>query len=519
MGSALAQTCNVLDENVEKVNLLDVTNFTAEDLWLITDPIVTLTNNDNVRLSIFEEDGGASGNFWFAQQQRVVDGFIATFQFTIDGTGDGIAFVLQNQGTENTLGGTFQNLGYRDVLTKYIGASFESCSSLTPSLPTDCSLQRVVLYKRDTGAFEEIGSGTIPVNISTGSTITAQVVYTENDQTLSAFISGEDDPIASGSLGEDLEDLLGSKFAWAGFSSSTSDSPVPFLLTANTEVRSLKIDALPSLPAVTTEVGRTVDWGSSVFFVLSNRNNCLQPVSFPPNTTIDANLTNYASVIENGLTDEEDFVEDRDIFFPTITEEEGGAFRLRFDLPFRVEASYTLRIDVDGVPAAGMPIDSAVIAQEPPPPSGLPIWGLVLLIIIIVLIVLGLAYAVVRLRRYQKKLKENEENIEAGKEKVKIDALEGDVKYTVSPLLGTLDEMREKLQENENELERLKRGKSTFDDDSTIEDLRRQNAELREEMNKLKKQQQQEEALNTNFRTEVGEAPKTEKKEYDQSRA
>lgn len=505
IGAARGQGCDVLDNSV---NVLEVNDFGAQDLHIRIPASVGTT----VQLVDGSEPGGSSSQIWFAQQERVTDGFIATFDFVFNGLGDGFAFVVQNDKTSNTLGGARENLGFRDAIDKFIAVGFETCTN-----GAEPCQEKVVIWTQ--GVLAD-GDTPVPVaeaplaatTIATASLVTAQVVYSQKDQEVTVLING--DVIVAGPVGDVETEIFGSKQGWFGFAASTFED-----LTADVEIFNFRLDQQPSSTAITTPLAQTVDFGDSVVFTLVNRNNCQQPVAFAPGAVVVANLTNDNQVALGGIVNEEDKVEGRDFFLPTLSTNVAGAIEMRFDLPFRVETSWTLQVEVDGVGTNGTPLGSAVISKEPEPDTGLPTYGLALLITIIALIVIGLIYAVVRLRRYRKKLRENALDIDAGKEKYKLDQLDNDMSYNINPMLGSLDEMKKKLADNEKELSRLRSGKSNlYDDDYTIEKLQEQNSKLRDEMNKLKKEVQQDEALNTNYSGQV-EGSKNVKKQFEQSRA
>ncbi|CAK9015646.1 Lectin_legB domain-containing protein, partial [Durusdinium trenchii] len=377
----------------------------------------------------------------------------------------------------------------------------------------------------------EIATGPIVTDITTGGRHTLRVTYTADDHVVTVRLDGNvlasgDITTTSGNAVTSLEDLLDSRFGFFGFSASTTATAV-----SDTFVYDFTLRVQPSEYTVATALGNVVDWGRTVNFVLIKRDSCQEPEFLPDGLQNDiyANLTfpdvfdetvDPRSIVPEDLDEGFDFLAPTAVTYNSVT----GSYLVSFTLPLLVEGPWTLQVGINtgtaNVSAANTPFVGAVITEEPEPPSGIPAWGLSLLITIIVLIVLGLMYAVVRLRRYRQKLRENADDIDAGKEKHHLDQLDQEVDYSMNPMLGTLDEMKKKLAENEKELERLRSGKSNlYDDDTTIASLQEQNQQLREEMNAIKVGAGRQEADKVNFGEGVTASKPTEKKQFEQRRA
>jgi len=464
-----------------------------------------------------------SANAWIDKQEMLGDGFIAEFGFTIDGQGDGVAFVAQNYQTFDTLGGSASNLGFLSRTENYLAVGFETF---------DVTQQVVVSERDNSGTITTPGTFAVPngIDLNDGQKHVARILYNLNGENGGPEIEVYVDDTFVGKT--DVQDATtnlwrGSPYAWVGFSAST---PAEVADSADITVHDLALFQQPAAFNIVTDLGIDVDFGRSILIELETVDSCLERVAADPVIIASVSDPNVTSLIDAKLIKQTDTppaqpVVGNDFLVPgsIIYDETNQVFAIRFDLPNLVKATWDLNITitVDGVEilATKAPFVGAIESVEPIQEGGLPTWGLALLIAIICIIILALIYSIVRLRRYKKKLEENAEDIEAGKEKHMLDILDRTVEYKMNPMLGSLEDMKAKLRENERELEKLKQGNGGYDDDYTIESLQKQNAELRAEMNNLKKKAQQEEAVSTNYRPNLGPAEKTPRRQFGQERA
>jgi len=347
-----------------------------------------------------------------------------------------------------------------------------------------------------------VDSGTLGSTVKDGAEHTVRLVYTnENPTRLAAFMDGV--LIANATLSEQADEILNSRFSYFGFTGSTS-----WLQTADIHITSLNMLQQPPETELAQGFGFKVTNGQPLTYLLQYIDTCQQVVTPPATANITAKL------------DFEDETNGQDIVLePELVQRTSQGFEITFFIPQRVEGAWTVDVVVDGIQARGTPAVSGLFTENEQPPL-LPTWGLGVLIGLIAMVALVLIYSVNRLYRYRKKLKENEDDINAGKEKRYLDELDREVDYTMNPMLGTLEDMKKKLQENEAELARLRQGLAgTFDESETVESLQEKNRMLREEMKKLKMELQQEEAMNANYRAELGDAAPTKRREFDQTRA
>jgi hypothetical protein len=404
--------------------------------------------------------------------------------------GDGVAFVVQNYGLDDTAGSGGEKLGFLNTVDRFLAVGF---------LP---ALGKVRLYTREAAPAlaKTVAEANVP-GLGDGAAKTASLSYLNDTQTAVVKLGGA--TVLSAALGKDLVSIMGGgdarRFATLGFSASTTSASY-----ADISVGSLALKVQPPDSAVSEGLNSKIIFGRTQTFVLVKRDSCQATVPFASNASRVFARLSYrgpADGPEKNFTAAGD-VEGRDFLDANVTYDAAkGQFLLQFDMPSNVVSRWDLDVLVDGVRSAGMPCRNCVETRQPDPPTGIPTWGLALLICIIVIIIASLCYALWRLKRYRQKLAENADNIEAGKEKHHLDMLEKDVTFQMNPLMGSLDEMKSKLKANELELQRLRAGKGAqFDDQHMIGELQLQNAELREEMNKLKIEAQQNEALNTSFR-------------------
>jgi hypothetical protein len=449
----------------------------------------SLTAQQTLRLTLEETNGGLQGYAWHDVQERIADGFVSTFRFQIPPPasgkpGDGFTYFIQNDKIMDLNGGTGANLGAYGV-ARSIAMRFDLCYDR----PGVCSEQKAGV-KITYANLTEVDYGMVPTaNMSDGLVHTVTVSYggrlLGGAATVRAML---DNVLLFETTVGDLEtQLFGSRFAWFGFSASTS-----WTETAQIDILSWDVKIQPSDSAI-NEYSVTplrFPYGTTATALVILRDSCKNRVSIGPSTppTIVATLMQEAP---NG-TDPADYV----ILSANISDMHDGSYQLSFNLPPKWQGKYDLDVSVGGVRADSMPWIGGIVAFKPDPPgSSLPLWGLILLLLLVLLIILVLSYIVYRLHRYRKKLKENEEFIEAGKKQAELDRLEDGLSYAANPLVGTVDDLKTQLTKNEDELARLRgRHQVGEDQDFTIQQLQAQRDNLMQEMNRLKREEQEAQA-------------------------
>eukprot|EP00510_Aplanochytrium_minuta_P008905 CAMPEP_0184045102 /NCGR_PEP_ID=MMETSP0956-20121227/699_1 /TAXON_ID=627963 /ORGANISM="Aplanochytrium sp, Strain PBS07" /LENGTH=314 /DNA_ID=CAMNT_0026336307 /DNA_START=23 /DNA_END=967 /DNA_ORIENTATION=- len=278
----------------------------------------------------------------------------------------------------------------------------------------------------------------------------------------------------------DLRTLWGDDFAYFGITASSS-----FGSGTDIDVRGFRVDQQLSAVEITQGLSQKVTVGSRISFTLSIVDTCGDILTYDESRAVIEN----ASFIEASLTSDVN----PSIVLEAILVEDllNARYSIQFDLP-----ETTLGLDVRsrvqwGYSSSEQSSFRCSSFRIAPCKNSY--------CCIISILVLAIAYWIRRLYRFKKKLDENKDNIEAGIVVRKINKIEEDMTFTMSPLLGTLEEMQERLDKNLELLARYKRGEM-FDSEYTITQLKERNEKLRAEMNRLKKEEQEKAALYSNSR-------------------
>ena len=458
---------------------------------------------NDLQLTQEATNGGTVGYAWYGLQQRIADGFVSNFTFVVQpntdnggNAGDGFTYFVQNDKIVDLNGGTGAYLG-----SYGIGPSVAVGVDLCPTRPSCGATSQIKLvvtnsaYQQNTWAFTNI-----PKSLADGNTHSLVVAYTGSalGANASVIVSLDGTEFFNGpqQIG-DLTALLGSRFAWFGFTASTSWSQ-----TATIGIESWNVLIQPSnvvvkeyetaLAASSTGVAAPLQivYGTEATFTIQARDSCgnilTTPLAGVSAANVSATLTEQVApgtvVLPNTLV----------VLTPNITENSDGSFTLVFPLPLGFIGNFNLDANVSDVAAEGMPWTGAVAAYRPAPElGGLPVWALVLLILLALLLIIVISYVVYRLNRYRRKLRENADFIEAGKKQAALDRLEDGTTYVQNPMVGTLDDLKAQLAKNQAELDALrKRGALGEDQNYTIDQLQKQRDDLLSEMNRLKREAQ-----------------------------
>lgn len=492
---ATTQVCSLYSASVQGDTLFSYNSFSDS-----TPLIKTWTSvvDNKLRLAEQETNGGTVGYVWHNVRERIADGFISEFKFKIttsqpNKVGDGFTYFIQNDKIVNLNGGTGSKLGSFGI-GKSIAIKFDLCTERATGscAPTEQSISLVMMQANYTVLAP---NPTVPVpaniNLADGNEHTVRVIYggralgvesklkvvLDNTNTVFEITVGD---LSSSTLFDD-------RFAYFGFTASTS-----WRETADIDILQWKTEMAPSDSAVqgyNPQTPMQLTFGQRSVLTLHLRDTCKRNIGLPSATP------NVSSTLFQIPTDPNTDPRDYVYLQGNITNNMDGSFSITYDLPFHL-GYWDLDVVVNGVRSEGMPWMAGIQSVQPPPPEGpvFPVWALVLLILLILLIIAVLGYILYRLRRYKKKLAENAEFIEEGKQQAKLDRLEDGVKYQANPMVGTLDDLKEQLKKNEEELARLKALDEYGSQQSfTIESLQKQRNELMEEMNRLKKEEQEEE--------------------------
>ncbi|KAH9259324.1 hypothetical protein BASA81_002367 [Batrachochytrium salamandrivorans] len=511
---ASTAVCSVYTNPNLGVNLFSYPSFSSN-----TPVIQTWTSvvGSALRLAQKETNGGTVGYAWHNERERIADGFISEFTFRINSgdngitAGDGFTYFIQNDKISNLNGGTGDKLGSFGI-GRSIAIKFDLCANRPTTV---CAQQTMSLVMTNSSYATLLPNPTVPVpasmNLANGQVYKVKVVYAGKALGAQAklLVQLESTTMFDIIVGDLATSLFNDRFAYFGFTASTSWSQ-----TADIDVLSWSTDMAPSDTAV---VGYTpsgvmqLDFGTTAIITVQLRDSCKNPLTSSGTEPLVVTSTLF-QIPQSANINPLDYV----TLVGNVTTNPNGTIFVSYNLPEYYQGFWDLSVQVNGVYSEGMPWAAGVQTVKPAPPTGVdfPVWALVLLILLILLIIAVLGYILYRLRRYKRKLKENAEFIEEGKQQAKLDRLEDGVKYQANPMVGTLDDLKDQLKKNEEELARLKALDELGSQQSfTIESLQKQRNELMEEMNRLKKEEQEEE-LKRKRQEEVVTAGSRAKKEF-----
>lgn len=503
-------TCNVQTTDVDLglVTLIEG-GFSQYDDELLKVIQFAERQEDSVQLVKSDEPNRISA-FWFTEQERLGDGFSASFSFTAtDGTSDGFAFVVQDIRTFDTVSSAGTALGFSDAFDSYLGVGFDFCSDRNL-----CSLQEVRVETKLPGEAAVATRSTPESNLFGNSggdaTVNVRIDYLEDDNVVEIFINGDSVLAASGVV---LADLLtqDGKFAFFGFTASNAESAaISTLVPLELRIENLDIVQFNSGFRMRPEdlVPKIIDFGQVVTLGFLVVDSCNEPNSNAP----EISQSDVSAFLTEASTGER-------LEFQNF-QQNGPEIFLTFPTLANVVTTYELEIKVDGVLVQQNPLPDIVVA-EVPEQGGLSALGIGLLIALIAILAIAIVFIARGWYKYRSKLVEYAEDIEIGKVKEELDGIDKEVEYVMNPMVAPLDKLKERLAINEKRIKDLKASQQeAIDSDYTVEQLQEENKELRAEMAELKKQQEYENAGNrqsTAFEKRVFDKtqPKTD---FDQDR-
>lgn len=499
-----AQECNARNSTLIE-NDLTYNTFSAVDITTIFP--ATLTSGAVTIVDVDDEDntGGIIGTFWNTEKRRISDGFKATFTFRYTGKSDGIAFVIQNDKIQDIVAGGAQNLGFSNGLNKYIAVGIDLCPQLARPERYPCDETSQVNVSLSALGDADAGANLLPF----GDALIDRTVFPENTLiTITVYLLAEINQImafagpneehelliANMSGFTNVEDHFGSRFGHFGFTASNgfleadAGTFVVESLVLDKFISEVRVSVAEqaSFP-VDVELGEQIVLDVDVVDSCNVKSNARK---IALNITADKINAQLQLTNADGLQ----------VIEPSeIVDRQDGSFSLVFLMPPNVLGSWTFVASIPGpdgdIDLQNVPLANAVVSVTPPP-EGLPLYGLILLITLLVILVALMVYVIRRLYRYRLKLKEHEEDIAFGQEKRAMDKLEESVLYVMNPLMGTYEEMEAKLAANQKILADLRKGDMSVENiDAAVADLKKKNAELRKQLKDLKIQVQKEEAL------------------------
>lgn len=144
------------------------------------------------RMRLTPAEAGKNGGVWFPTKRFLQEGFETTFQFQLGGSGEGLAFVVQNNALP-ALGRGGSGLGYEGVPNS-LAVEFDAQSSgdITDVAGAHVSVQSRGTLANSAAAVASLGSASAPV-LGGGSFHTARVRYVPG--TLDVFLDDLSTPL------------------------------------------------------------------------------------------------------------------------------------------------------------------------------------------------------------------------------------------------------------------------------------------------------------------------------------
>ncbi len=203
-------------ENIEAQTLFEINDFKvhSNDIKLLGSSEL---NGNILRLTSNKEN--QAGACWYeAQQIDLKNGFYMDFEFRISGGGpggggDGIAFVIQNQGV-NQLGASGRSLGYKD-LKDAVAISIETFSE-----GGSRDNVRLSIYDKQSGAYVPYATVHEIPEVNDGNSHYARIEY--QNQKIVFYLDSYIFPILTVEV--DIDGIVSPEngLAWVGFTSATS---------------------------------------------------------------------------------------------------------------------------------------------------------------------------------------------------------------------------------------------------------------------------------------------------------
>lgn len=433
-------------------------------------------------------------------------------------TTDGFAFVVQNSRTTNTLSSGGHALGFSGGVGNYMAVGLDLCQDRAD---TTCNKKTLRVETRKNGEEPRVIGAELDVSsIDFTGTKQYTVRYLDDLEQVVVVIDGSRRVFE---LNESLVEIIGGdnteRFAFYGFTASNSQlAGTAAFQPANIKVNKLEIVQMNSetrLDTEGTEPNQVVEFGKNVLFTMVLTDSCNNKLraDIPPFEETKAKLTAKLSAQGSNrvLTTE-----------PEADNDDNATIFLTFAMPLGVIEKWDLEVTYDSVQMQGSPLQNAVSTEQDEVSKLKPL-GIGLLAALIAVLVIGVILIVHRLNKYREKLKTNEENIQYGKTKAVIDGIDKNIDYNINPMIAPLDKLKERLANNEKVIKQLKDGqKDAVDSDYTVEQLQAENAELRREMNDLKKKQEFGDAglrISTSIGKRLLNPGQQERNDFEQERA
>lgn len=221
------------------------TNFTYPSFPVANFSAVGSAQVNPIQLNLTQAVSGQAGAVWFsAGRSSLANGFDTTFGFSINGTSDGMAFVVQDQGLM-ALGSSGSGLGYSGI-TRALAVEID-----TFCFTGEFGCDHISVQTNGVGAISSddsasLGRAVLPIDVNDGLQHFLRIVYVPG--TLAVFFEGGATPILT--VGVDLTDINGDSIADAngcvlfGFTGATGG------VVAQQDITTWSFTDVASLPPV-----------------------------------------------------------------------------------------------------------------------------------------------------------------------------------------------------------------------------------------------------------------------------
>jgi len=174
---------------------------------------------DGGALRLTQNVSGQAGAAWNLQRQIVVEPWVTTFEFRLDGQADGFAFVVQDSGT-SALGAGGSGLGYASNgpagISRSLAVEFDTFSFTGVEAPADhVSIQTRFADPNSADDADSLGLGVLPFDINDNQVHRAVIAY--DGRVLRVAVDGV--PVTEAAV--DFAQMSDGEAAWVGFTGGT----------------------------------------------------------------------------------------------------------------------------------------------------------------------------------------------------------------------------------------------------------------------------------------------------------
>jgi hypothetical protein len=186
------------------------------DSFQTVDDAVTVgdASFENGALRVTAASPGQAGAAWHPQQQTITEPWVTTFEFRLDGTADGLAFVIHDSGL-GALGAGGSGMGYASNgpagIARSLAVEFDTFSFPGEFDADHVSIQTRYADPNSSDDADSLAHGVLTQDLNDGEVHRAMIAY--DGQTLRVSVDGAADV--------DLADMSSAGAAWVGFTGGT----------------------------------------------------------------------------------------------------------------------------------------------------------------------------------------------------------------------------------------------------------------------------------------------------------